>query len=54
MTETIYTDKIILLRAYLEPSQRSKMKLYAKINNGFQALNIFAKSSILDFWLDSE
>ena len=30
------------------------MKLFAKIVNGFKLLNIFAKSSILDFYLGFE
>ena len=34
--------------------QTYKIKFFAKIVNGFQLLNIFAKSSILGVWLDSE
>ena len=34
-------------KAYLEPSQMSKMELFAKTVNGGKPLNIFAKSSIL-------
>ena len=37
-------------RSFLEPSQTSKMELFAKRVNGFQPLTIFAKSSILDIW----
>ena len=33
--------------AFLEPSQLSKMKLFAKIVKGFQAINILVKSFIL-------
>ena len=39
---------------YSEPSQRSKMEPFIKINNGFQPLTILAKSSILDVWLDGK
>ena len=37
-----------------EPSQTSKMEIYAKIVNGRELLTIFAKSFILDVWLGSE
>ena len=40
--------------AHSEPSQRSKMELFAKMNNGSQPLTIFGKSSTLDVWLDCE
>ena len=30
------------------------MELFAKVVNDFQPLTIFAKSYILDVWLDSE
>ena len=33
---------------HLEPSQLSKMELFAKVVKGFQAITIFAKGSILD------
>ena len=33
---------------YLESSQLSKMGFFAKIVKDFQAINIFAKSSVLD------
>ena len=39
--------------AYPEPSQTSKMELFAKIVNGFYPLTIFGKSFILDIWLGS-
>ena len=38
--------------ANLELSQKSKIELYEKIFKAFQLLNIFAKSFILDVWLD--
>ena len=44
----------IFALSYLEPSQLSKMKLFAKIVNSFQPLTILAKGSILDVWLGSE
>ena len=47
--ETLKTPK-----AYSEPSQTSKIEPFAKIVYGFQLLTIFAKRSILDFWLGSE
>ena len=40
--------------AYSEPCQTSKMEVFEKITNGFSFLVIFAKSSILDVWQDSE
>ena len=36
------------------PSRTSKIELFAKIISGFQLLNIFAKSSILDVKLGFE
>ena len=44
----------LISEAYSEPSRTSKMKLFAKIDHGFQPLTIFLKSSILDVPLDSE
>ena len=43
-----------ILGAYSEPSQTSKMKLFAEIINGFQLLSALGKSSILDIRLVSE
>ena len=40
--------------AYSEPSRTFTMKFFAKIVNGFQALTIFGKSSILGVHLGSE
>ena len=40
--------KELLPEAYSEPSQKSKMEFSAKIVNGLQPLNIFARSFILD------
>ena len=40
--------------AYSKPSQKSKMKLSAKIATGFQLLTIFAKSLIIDALPGSE
>ena len=40
--------------AYSEPSQTSKMELFARIIKGFQLLTIFIKSSILDIRLGFE
>ena len=34
-----------------EPSQTSKMELFAKIVNGLKPLTVFVKSSILDVWI---
>ena len=45
---------ISIVEAYLEPSQTSKMDLFAKIVNRFQPLTIFAESSMLDVWQSSE
>ena len=39
---------------YSEPCQTSKMEIFAKIINDCLPLNIFKKSSILEFWQDSE
>ena len=36
--------------AYSEPCQTSNVVCFAKIVNGFEALNVFTKSSILDVW----
>ena len=44
----------IVLDRVTFPSQTSKMELFAKIINGFQLLNIFAKISILDVRLGFE
>ena len=41
------------MEAYPEPCQISKMALFAKIVNGFQPLNIFAKNQIFDVWQGS-
>ena len=38
---------------YVEPCQTSKMEHFARVN-GWKLLTIFAKSSILDVWQDSE
>ena len=38
---------------YSEPSQTSKMELFAKIVGGFQPLSIFSRSFILDAWQGS-
>ena len=40
--------------SYSESNQRSKMKLFAKIANGWKLLTIYPKSLVLDFWQDSE
>ena len=40
--------------AYSELCQTSKMELFGKIVQIFQASSIFAKSFILDVWHDSE
>ena len=40
--------------AHLEPSQTSKMDLFAKLVNVSKSLTIFAKSSILDVWQGPE
>ena len=39
---------------YLEPSQTSKIKLFAEMVRNFQLLTIFEKISILDLRLRSE
>ena len=46
------TFKVCLFRDIFKTRQKSKMKPFAKIVNSFQLLAIFAKSFILDFWLD--
>ena len=43
-----------LSETYLEPCLTSKMRPFAKMINGFQPSNIFAKSSSLDVWLGCE
>ena len=40
--------------AYSEPFQTSKIQVFTNIVIGFSLLTIFAKSSILDVWQDSE
>ena len=40
--------------AYSEPFQSSKIQVFTNIVIGFSLLTIFAKSSILDVWQDSE
>ena len=40
--------------AYLELSQTCKIEPFAKIDNGFQQLAIFAKTSVLDVLLGSK
>ena len=40
--------------AYSDLRQISKLKLFAKSVNGFQRLNVIAKSSISDVWMSSE
>ena len=42
------------LKAYSEPSQTTKMELFAKIVKGFKPLTIFAINLILNVRLDSE
>ena len=42
------------LEVYLDPIQTSKMELFPKIVNTFQALTIFAKNSVVDVSLGSE
>ena len=44
----------VVLEAYTEPSQISKMESFAETVDAFQALTIFEKSSILDISLGSE
>ena len=46
--------EVVVAEAYLEPSQASKIEIFAKIVNGFQPLFIFTIRSILDVWIDSE
>ena len=48
------SNLLLITETYSEPSQTSKMKLFMEINKGFQALIVFAKSLILDFWVGSE
>ena len=40
--------------AHEEPTQTSKVELFAKIINDFHSLTIIADSFILDVWLGSE
>ena len=55
LMQTICTEKMTFLRSvYSEASQRSKMELFAKMNNSFQLLTLFTKSSILDVGLGSK
>ena len=39
---------IQIAEVYSEPSRTSTMELFEKMVNGFELLNIFTKSSILD------
>ena len=39
--------------AFSDPCHTSKMEVFAKIENSFSFLTIFAKGSILDVWQDS-
>ena len=39
---------------YLGPCQTSKIVVFAKMNNGFQPLTVFAKSFIIEVLLGSE
>ena len=43
-----------LVYRHIQDSQMSGLELFIKMNNGFQLLHIFLKSSILDFWLNPE
>lgn len=56
MSMRIYVGKsnINNPEAYLEPSPISKVKYFLEILNGFKALNVFAKISILDALMGSE
>lgn len=42
--------EVVVAEAYLEPSQASKVEIFAKIGNGFQPLFIFTIRSILEAW----
>ena len=45
LTEIIHADS----EAYSEPSQTSKMKVFAKIVSGFEPFTVFTKSSMFGF-----
>ena len=45
---------VLILEAYSEPCQVSKMEFSVKIVNNLKLLTIFAKNSILDIWQGSE
>ena len=47
-------DFSILRKMYSEPSQTSKMELFAELVRGWETLNTFAKTSALDAWQVSE
>ena len=49
-------DKVTsrITEVYSEPFQTSKTKLFAKIDNGWKPLIIFANISILDVWQSFE
>ena len=42
--------EVVVAEAYLEPSQASKVEIFAKIGNSFQPLFIFTIRSILEAW----
>ena len=44
--------KVMFTKAYLEPSWTSMISFFAKIVYDLQLLTIFAKSSLIDVWLD--
>ena len=45
---------MVTTESHPEPSQTSKVELFAKIINGSKSLIVFARSSILDDWFGSE
>ena len=48
MNARFYLVSILFIELYSEPSQISKMEIFAKIVNSFQPLTISAKIFILD------
>ena len=47
-------EKLNIPELYSGPSWTFEIELFSKIVNGKEPLNIFKKSSFLDFWLGSE
>ena len=55
VAKTLYGSEIIYLwETYSKPCETDEMELFTKTIKSFQLLTIFAESTILDIWQDSE